>query len=112
MSQDTTASTHEQMEEQLEQLEQPDAIFEAELKQALKESKPRGTRGKRLSANGNIHTSQRILLLRDLEGIEEKKELQTALRRPLDEVAAADEAERASPLSASTSGEAPAATQS
>jgi hypothetical protein len=39
MSQDTTASTHEQMEEQLEQLEQPDAISEAELKQALKESK-------------------------------------------------------------------------
>ena len=39
MPQDTTARAHEQMEEQLEQLEQPDAIFEAELKQALKESK-------------------------------------------------------------------------
>ena len=63
----------------MEQLEQPDAIFEAELKQALKESK-REAHSWQTVERKRKH-SQRILLLSDLEDIEEEKELQTALRR-------------------------------
>ena len=87
MSQETTASTTAELEEELTKLEEPDLIFEAQMKQALKLSRREAREWQAVKRRRRV--ARPVLSLDDPEDSEDAEELAAAIKASVDEQAAA-----------------------
>ena len=85
MSQETTASTTAELEEELTKLEEPDLIFEAQMKQALKLSRREAEEWQAVKRRRRV--ARPVLSLDDPEDSEDAEELAAAIKASVDEQA-------------------------